>query len=167
MADQSPILYVAMTLAALLSCVAAGIVAGRYRGRMKFLMQAVQAVAPGETPRADALPEAPIATPVALADNRAAGLRLTLLLIAISVLISFTSAWIWWTLSFPGEEFRPKRVAVIWLLHLWPVIPALALVWRWSRKRFFGALLLWCVLCYFIVIWRQIEYRPLQAMLAI
>jgi hypothetical protein len=77
-----------------------------------------------------------------LADNRAAGLRLTLLLIALSCLLAVTSACIWYALSLPEEPLAPERVAVMSLLHLWPVIPALALVWRWSRSRLFGTLLL-------------------------
>jgi hypothetical protein len=89
-----------------------------------------------------------------------------MLLIALSFLLSVTSACIWWALSFPGEPLPPKRVAVIAVLHLWPVIPALALMWRWSRKRLFGALLLWCGVVFVILLWRQIEFRPLQALAA-
>jgi hypothetical protein len=167
MENQSVLLYVSMILAALLSCIAAWIIAWRYRKRMKFLMRAAQQLASDATGAAVALPEPAASAPVTLAGNRAAGLRLTLLLIAISMLIAFTSAWIWWALSFPGEPFHPKRVAIIWMLHLWPVIPALALVWRWSRKQLFGALLAWCLLCFFIFIWRQIEYRPMEALAVI
>src|SRR5688572_7527238 len=79
-------------------------------------------------------------TPGSLADNRAAGIRLTILLIALSLLISITGATIWMSISFVGEALRPRQVAVVALLHSWPVIPALALMWRWTRRRLFGVL---------------------------
>jgi hypothetical protein len=60
----------------------------------------------------------------------------------------------------------PKRVAVVALLHLWPVVPVFALLWRWSRKRFLGSLLLWCAVTLVFFLWRQIEFRPLQAIVA-
>jgi hypothetical protein len=56
-------------------------------------------------------------------------------------------------------------VIPIAVLHLWPIIPAMALMWRWSRARFFGALLLWCVATWvalFVIgLWRQIDMGPL------
>src|SRR5262245_40038222 len=103
---------------------------------------------------------------VSLADNRAAGQRLSLFLIGSSCLIAATSAILWWRLSFPGEALLPRRIAVIALLHLWPVVPALALVWRWSRWRLFGTLVIWCAASFAIMLWRQIEFSPLQALAA-
>ena len=35
-------------------------------------------------------------------------------------------------------------------------------MWRWSRWRVFGAVLMWCVVCFPILLWRSIEPRPLQ-----
>jgi hypothetical protein len=93
-------------------------------------------------------------------------MRLSLILVVASCLIAVSSACIWWTLSVPGEPMAPKRVAVIALLHLWPAIPALALVWRWSWTRLFGALLLWCGMTFLVFLWRQVETRPLEALAA-
>lgn len=93
-------------------------------------------------------------------------MRLSMLLIAVSCLIALSSAYIWWALAFPGEPMPPKRVAVVALLHLWPVVFVLALMWRWSRKRLFGTLLLWCAATFVVFLWRQIELRPLQALVA-
>ncbi|HTU67468.1 MAG TPA: hypothetical protein VMF52_16080 [Steroidobacteraceae bacterium] len=170
MERQHVVLYLSLIFGAALSCLAAWIIASRYRKRMKQLMQAVRGddatAAPGDGADEDGV-ELPAPAPFTLAENRAAGIQLALLLIGISVLISITSAWIWWTLSFPTEAPRPKAIAVVALLHLWPVVPALALLWRWSRTKFFGALLLWCGVCFLIFLWRQIEYRPMQAALAI
>ena len=136
-------LYFFLILSVLLSCVAAWIVAHRYRRRMRQLMRAPLTGEP-TAPATDAGAVSPPPAQFSLADNRAAGMRLSTLLIALSCLITVTSACVWCLLMFPGDPLFPKRVAVVALLHLWPVFPALALTWRWSRKRLFGALLLWC-----------------------
>lgn len=163
-------LYLALIFSVLISCVAAVVIARRYRRRMQELMTRSQAggarVADPEPAIAAAIEAPPPPIRLTLADNRAAGIRLTLLLIAVSLLISTTGAWIWMSISFE-EALRPRQFAVVALLHTWPVIPALALMWRWSLKRLFGVLLLWCVFCYCIFLWRQVEYRPMEALLGI
>ncbi len=165
MVRQPVILYLALILSVLISCVGAWIVASRYRRRMRQLMSAPPSGRHSPPSLSEPLDlSAPRA--VSLADNRAAGLRLSLLLIGSSCLVATTSAILWWRLSFPGEPLLPKRIAVIALLHLWPVVPALALVWRWSRTRLFGTLLIWCAASFAIMLWRQIEFRPLQALAA-
>lgn len=158
-------LLLVLVLAVALSCVGAAWIARRYRRQMQQLMRAPHA---GDLAvAADApVPSPPPPAPASLAGNRAAGLRLSLTLIAVSCVIATSSASIWWTLSFPGEALAPKRVAVMALLHLWPVIPALSLLWRWSRTRLFGTLLLWCGLTFVVMLWRQIETRPLEAVAA-
>ncbi len=156
-------LYLVLIASVVLSCVAALIIAGRYRRRMQQLMSAPYT---GEcvAPVAEAPPDSPAPLTISLTDNRRAGMRLTVLLVALSFLMSVTSACIWWALSFPGEPMPPKRVAIIALLHVWPVVPALALMWRWSRKRLFGMLVLWCSVTFIILLWRQVEPRPLEAL---
>jgi len=149
-------------VAVLLSCIAAWVIAYRYRKAMQRLMRA-----PAQSTTRDALPPEvsdtlPPPADVTLADNRRGGFRLTLLLISLSCLMSATGASIWLLLSFPGEPFAPKRAAVVALMHLWPVIPAVGLIWRWSRRRVIGALVLWCLLCFPIMLWRSIEPQPLQ-----
>lgn len=110
-------------------------------------------------------PDASAATAVSLADNRAAGTRLTMLLIASSCLIAGTSAGIFSALMFPGDPLMFWRVTPIAVLHLWPVVPALALLWRWSRARFLRSLLLWCGATWAVLLaigsWRQIDMGPL------
>jgi hypothetical protein len=162
-------LYLALILSVVISCVAALVIARRYRRRMKELMtrsgDTGQSAPAGAAVALDTGALTP-PTPVSLADNRAAGIRLTILLIALSLLISITGATIWMSISFVGEALRPRQVAVVALLHSWPVIPALALMWRWTRRRLFGVLLLWCVFCFGVFLWRQIEFRPMEALLA-
>src|SRR5262249_4620685 len=85
-------LYLALIVSVLLSCVAACIIAHRYRRRMQQLMRAPRA---GDS-TAPAIEAGAVSPPrpalVSLADNRAAGMRLTVLLIALSCLLAVTSA---------------------------------------------------------------------------
>jgi hypothetical protein len=97
-------------IVALLSCVAARIIARLYRRRMRQLMRTPH-TGESQAPVAEAAPDGPPPLAVSLADNRSAGRRLTLLLIASSCLISLTSSCIWWALRFPGEPLTPKGVA--------------------------------------------------------
>ena len=155
--------------ALLLACVAAWGVAWRYRAVMRRLMSATT-IRSGADGLKDAAAE-PVSidapAPVTLADNRRAALRLTLLLVGLSCLIAATSASVWLLLSFPGEPFRPKRAAVLALMQLWPVVPVLGLVWHWSRWRLLGALVLFCVVCLAVMLWRSIEVRPMEAALGL
>ncbi len=161
--------------ALLLACAAAWAVAWRYRAAMRRLMSAPLAGAAAHPAPVDATapplapPLAPPISPlpVSLADNRRAALRLTLLLVGLSCLIAASSASLWLLLSFAGEPFRPKRAAVLALMHLWPVIPVLGLVWHWSRARLLGALALFCGVCFAVMLWRSIEPRPLELVLGL
>jgi len=112
--------------------------------------QAGESQAPVPEAASDGLPP----LPVSLADNRSAGRRLTMLLIASSCLISLTSSCIWWALMFPGEPLSPRGVAVSTLVYLWPVVPGLGLFWRWSRKRLFATMLLWVSAVLVLLLWK-------------
>lgn len=154
-------------VAVLLSCIGAWWIAYRYRNAMQRLMRAPAALdAPTAVATADSEPW-PLPAPVSLEDNRSAAIRLTLLLIGLSCLMAISSASLWLALSFKDEPFAPKRAAVLALMHLWPVIPALGLLWRWSRWRMLGMLALWCGLCFGVMLWRSIEPRPLQLLLGL
>ena len=69
---------------------------------MQRLMRAPspEGSSPFNAPAARATADRP-GTPVSLADNRAAGMRLTMLLIALSCLLAATSACIFSALMFP------------------------------------------------------------------
>jgi hypothetical protein len=155
--------------ALLLACASAWVLARRYRSAMRRLMSAPGS-APGDAaaPGAPAsVPEPPPPTPVSPADNRRAALRLTLLLTGLSGLIAASSATLWLLLAFPDEPFAPRRAAVLALMHLWPVIPAIGLMHRWSWGRLLGALALWMLFCFGVMLWRSIEPRPLELLLAL
>ena len=149
-------------VAVLLSSIAAWWISYRYRAVMRRLMSAPAAEEEGTSaPRAEST-SLPPPVGVTLAENRRAATRLSLLLVGLSVLISMTAASVWLLLAFPGKPFAAKRAAVVALVQLWPVIPALGLLWRWPRRRVLGALALWCVFCFGVVLWRSIEPRPIE-----
>jgi len=160
-------LYFVLIVSVLLSCVAAWIIAHRYRRRMQQLMRTPgpEATRLLNAPAAEAMADCPAGATVSLVDNRAADMRLTMLLIASSFLLAGTSACIFSARMFPADPLMLWRVIPIAVLHLWPIIPAMALMWRWSRARFFGALLLWWVATWvalFVIgLWRQIDMGPL------
>ncbi len=145
-------LYFILIVSVLLCCVAAWIIGRRYRHRMQQLMRTPH-TGESQAPVAEAAPDGPPPLTVSLADNRSAGRRLTLLLIASSCLISLTSTCIWIALKLPGEPLSPKGVAVSALGYLWPVVPGLALLWRWSRKRLFATMLLWVTAIFGVLLW--------------
>ena len=118
--------------AVLLACVASWWLAARYRAAMQRLMSAPAAGAASQgAPVAPAAPHDPPAR-VTPADNRRAGWHLTGLLIGLSCLMALSSASLQLGVGLDGGAlFSVKRVALIALIHLWPVIPALGLLWRW------------------------------------
>ena len=149
-------------VAVLLACLGAWWTAYRYRAVMRRLMSAPTGVAGPATPPPTECRPLPAPAPVSQADNRRSAVRLTLLLIGVSCLMALSSASLWLALSFKGEAFAPKRAVLLALVHLWPAIPALGLMWRWSTGRVLGALVLWCALCFGVLLWRSIEPRPLE-----
>ena len=158
-----------LIVAVLLACLGAWGVAHRYRAAMRRLMSAPSnmAVAAANIPGAP-LPAPPASSPpphpVTAQDNHRANLHLALLLIALSVLMAASSAALFLGLSI-DDPFSARRLAVLTLVRAWPAVPVLALLWRWSRLRLLGALVLWCVLCFAVMLWRSIDARPLELLL--
>lgn len=137
--------------AGLLSCLVAWLITHLYRRALRGQMR-IPVFAEGLAPPRK----------VTIADSYRAARRLTALLIGVSCLLAVTSASMWMSLAFPDEPFLPKRVLVVALLNLWPIIPSLILVWHWSRWRMIATFLLWLVVWYFIFLWRSVEPQPLQ-----
>lgn len=154
-----------------LACAGAWLLAWRYRAVMRRLMSApalpgaATALPRRADERASAITLPP--APYTLAGNRRAAWRLSALLVGLSCLIAVTSGSLWLALALPDEPYSWKRAAVIALMHLWPVVPALALMWRWSLARVVLALLVWAAVCYGVMLWRSIEPQPLQALVAL
>ena len=148
--------------------------AWRYRAEMKALMSAPSA--PSALPVSAPAPAAPVAsstppgaTPgayrVTLAANVRAGWRVTLLLIGLSVPLALSSAALTLVLVSGESMFSVKRMAVLALVNLWPAIPAIGLLWRWSPWRVLAVLLGWSAFCVVVTLLRQIEPRPAEALL--
>lgn len=154
-------------VALLLSSAASMWTAWRYRAAMRRLMSAPGPTTPHAAAAAvavaadDATALAP-PEPVSLRDNQRAALRLALVLIGVSFLIGVSAASLWYAIVFPGEAFAVRRVAVVALVDLWPAIPAIGLIWRWSTWRVLLVLAAWVLLCFAVALWRSIEPQPLQ-----
>ncbi len=159
-------------LAVLLSLLGAWWVARRYRVAMRRLMSTPAGppapAAGAATPAAGAATLAPVqmpdALPVTAGDNRRAGYRLAMLLVALSALISLSSAAIQLHVVMAEKAFSANRLLTLAFVQLWPVIPALGLLWRWSRWRVSGALVLWFMVCFALVLWRSVESRPWEVL---
>lgn len=145
-------------IAAALSVLGAWLLAWRFRTAMRALMMrpvSAQTAALAPAPPAPRVAPAPLSA----ADNRRAGWRLAALLVTLSALISLTSAALWLGLAF-DNLVTPGRTLTMAFVFLWPVIPVLGLMWRWSRRRVIGGLLLWCLFTFPVLSWRMIEARP-------
>jgi hypothetical protein len=152
-------------LAAALSVLGAWLLAWRFRAAMRALMARPVGPSTAASP-APTLPPATLTAPAPLsaADNRRAGWRLAALLVALSALIALTGAALWLGLV-NKDSVTPVRTLTLAFAYLWPVIPVLGLIWRWSRARVIGALLLWCLLAFAVLSWRMIETRPAGEMI--
>jgi hypothetical protein len=155
-----------LLVAALLSVAGALVLARRYRGEMRRLMSATaDAGPPAAVPRRASRVPAP-ATPLTGQDNRRAGRRVALLLVLLSALLSLSSAALFLGVAMAEPDMlTPSRLATLTVLNLWPLIPALGLLWRWSRLRVAGVLALWFAGSVALIAWRSIEAQPLSTTL--
>lgn len=150
-----------------LSGAASVVIARRYRAAMRKLM----AARPSRDPAASAdgpppAPALPAPAWLGLAENRRAGYRLTALMVGLSCLIAVTTTWIWLRLAVPDVTRTPKLVAGMAVYYLWPVVPVVGLIWRWSRLRLLAAFVIWMVAAFVVLYWRSVEPRPLQILSA-
>jgi hypothetical protein len=152
--------------AALLAAIASLLVARSYRAAMKRLMSQA---GPQGGPAVGVVASRPADRPVArvtLADNRHAAWCVAGLLVLMSALISTSGTALFLGVAMAREAvLTPARLATFALLNLWPVIPALGLLWRWSRLRVIGALALWFIGALALIAWRSIEPQPLSNVL--
>ena len=153
-----------LIVAVLLAALGAWIIAARYRAALRRLMSApgiATSDVTAATPRAAS--SAVVAWPT-LADNRRAGWRLTIFLVAVSALVATSSAAIQLIGADGTQGFSFKRLGVIAAVAVWPVLPALAIVWRWSTLRLFASFVLFLAAAFLLILWRSIEPRPLEAL---
>ena len=156
-----------LVLAVLLSWGGAWVVARSYRAAMRRLMSAPLAQPPpipaGGGLGVDFAPLAESA-PITAQNNRRAGMRLAMLLVALSALISFSGAALQLHVVMEGMAFSLRRLTVLGIVEMWPVIPALGLLWRWSGWRVLGALALWFGVCWLFAMWQSVEVRPRETL---
>jgi hypothetical protein len=148
-------LFFLLLVATLLALIGAWIVARRYRAGMQRLMKAPVTDSADNMPPA-APPEQfrPAIFPT-LADNAAAYRQLLLSFMALTVLIALTRTIM--TQFMADGPITLKTVATLGAAYAWPVLPVLAVIGRWSRPRFVGAMLGWFVFAVMLLSWRTNE----------
>lgn len=144
-----------VTLAALAASLLSRVLAWRYRKAMQAMMQAAlpaghSSAAPTDAradPPADPPAQAPsgASAPVTLADNRRAAIRVSALLLLLTLGVALASAAITLRLPGMGTDLTLRRAVVLGLAQTWPAIPVLALLWRWPRGRTLLALAAWAL----------------------
>ena len=147
-----------LIVATLLALAGAWVVARSYRSSMKRLMklplaEPSTATGPGSLP--DATPPIAPAAPLTLADNRKAYLHLLLWFIGLTLIMSLMRTVI--TQLIASAPITLKTVATLGTAYAWPVLPVLAVIGRWPRLRFVGAMLGWFVLAVLLLSWRTNE----------
>ena len=150
-----------LVIATLLALVCAQLVAWRYRASMQRLMRAPLKAADGPAEPSNA-PTSPQPTPAAaltLADNRRAYHRLLAQFLALTLVIALSRTLL--TQWIADAPMTLKTVATLGAAYAWPVLPVLAVIGRWSRWRFVGAMLGWFVLAVLLMSWRTNEHVTL------
>jgi len=149
-------IFTILILATLLASLGAWIVGWRYRAAMKRLMQIPVSAAGlvAAPPPAAPLRMAPPAA-ISLADNRSAHWRLLGAFFALTLLIALTRTVI--TQWIADGPITLKTVATLGAAYAWPVLPVFAVIGRWRRWRFVGAMLLWFVAAVLLLTWRTNE----------
>ena len=151
-------IFFLLVIATLLALVASWVMARSYRASMKRLMQAPLANAPAaSTPSAAPEPPPPASVAVfpRLDDNNATYRRLLLSFLALTLLIALTRTLM--TQIIADGPITLKTVAALGAAYAWPVLPVLAVIDRWSRPRFVGAMFVWFVGAVLLLTWRTNE----------
>lgn len=147
-----------LIVATALSFCGALIVAARYRTTMQALMKAALDTPSGAVAGASRpLPYSADnpAVPVSLADNRQAQRRLILGFLGLTILMALTRTLLMQIVA--DGPITLKTVSTLCAAYAWPVVPVIAVLRRWPRWRFIGALLLWFVAAVILLSWRTNE----------
>lgn len=155
-----------LLVATLMAAASALALAWRYRSAMRRLMSTATARPPAGVAAPAHHPPAGPPQPLSWRENRRANRRIALGLLLLSALLSASGAALFLGVAMAGEDLlTPGRLLTLTVLNLWPVIPVLGLLWRWSRLRVAGALLLWFVASVALVAWRSVTPQPLPTTL--
>jgi hypothetical protein len=146
-----------LIVATVLAVLGALLVARLYRASMKRLMRAT--LLPTSVEVSTSSPLNPIhkrpCAKVTLADNLLAYRRLLLSFLLLSVVMSLSRTLIMQLIAHGPITF--KTVATLGIAYAWPVLPVLAVIGRWSRWRFVGAMFAWFWLAVLMLVWRTNE----------
>jgi len=148
-----------LILATFLSVIGALVVANRYRAAMQRLMKIGQKT-PSTVAFAAPAPVLPVAADqpavaVSLDDNRRAQRQLIAAFIGLTLLMALSR-----TLQMQIMADGPitwKTVLTLGAAYTWPVVPVIAVIDRWRRRRLVGTLLLWFVAAVALLSWRTNE----------
>jgi hypothetical protein len=153
-------LFLVWLLATPLACALGWWLTRRYRRALVALMRAprttpspaaVDAAPNNPTPSAGQRPALPTR-----AQWRRAEQRLITLLAAVSALMALThGALTHWQLVNSGWSW--PRMLLLSLLFVWPLLPAVGALRRWSRARLLAALALWLGCAWSVAMWRSYE----------
>ncbi|NTV71300.1 MAG: hypothetical protein HGA71_14295 [Azonexaceae bacterium] len=149
-------IFTLLIIATLLALVGAWIVARSYRRSMQRLMKAPVAASSGAGTEA-AKPPPPARSTVfsTLDDNNEAYRRLLYSFIGLTLVIALTRTIM--TQIIADGPITLKTVATLGAAYAWPVLPVFAVIGRWSRPRFVGAMLGWLLLAIALLSWRTNE----------
>ena len=151
-------IFFLLIVATLLALLGAWVVARSYRASMKRLMK-MPLAAPSTATAPEIVPGYPsratAPAPVTLAENRDAHFRLLAAFLALTLVIALTRTLI--TQVIADGPITLKTVATLGAAYAWPVLPVIAVIGRWSRPRFVGAMLAWFVLAVLLLSWRTNE----------
>lgn len=163
MTDAPGKLLFIVLAAVALAAAGAWLIAWRYRAAMRRLMRepgaASAAVAPPSqepTPRGVGVAPAEAATrsTCSAARSRRAAWRVTAFVVGVSFAIACSSAAIWLAVVDGGRNLTFGRWWMFTLLHGWPVVVLLALLWRWSAARWLAGAAAYLLLTAGVVWWR-------------
>lgn len=145
-----------LIIATLLALIGAWVVARSYRKSMQRLMKAPVA-APSVQPSATSKPPASARATLfpTLANNDDAHRRLLFSFIGLTLVIALTRTLL--TQFIADGPITLKTVATLGAAYAWPILPVLAVIGRWSRPRFVGAMLGWLVFAILLLSWRTNE----------
>lgn len=156
-----------LIIATVLAVIGAWFVAQRYRASMQRLMKIplnlASTAASAVISTGAAAPEIPAQypsrntapAPLTLADNQRAYYRLLVSFLILTLFMALTRTLMMQVIA--NGPITLKTVLTLGLAYAWPVLPVIAVISRWSRWRFVGAMLGWFILAVPLLSWRTNE----------
>jgi hypothetical protein len=143
-----------LVIATLLAVLGALLVASLYRASMKRLMRSPVTGVTTEVSASSDLNNDKSTPPAALtlANNLQAYRRLLVSFLMLTLVMALTRTLIMQVIA--QGPITWKSVAPLVVAYAWPVLPVIAVIGRWSRWRFVGAMFAWFWLAVLLLVWR-------------